>query len=52
MFGPKAQRKRRPDVGDFEELSKVGVASQETEVMAEGKPPALGEYITQIGDMS
>ncbi|KAF9642503.1 NGP1NT-domain-containing protein [Thelephora ganbajun] len=46
-FGPKAQRKRpRLDAGDFEELSRVGAASQETEGTAEGEtstpaiPPA------------
>ena len=45
-FGPKAQRKRpRLDVGDFEELSRVGATSQEVE----GETSTLGEYITQIG---
>ena len=43
-FGPKAQRKRpRLDVGDFEELSKVGAASKETGVTAEGETSAPGE---------
>ena len=48
-FGPKAQRKRpRLDVGDFEELSKVGAASQEAEGMAEDETSTPGEYITRI----
>ena len=52
-FGPKAQRKRpRLDVGDFEELSRIGAASQETEVMAEGETSAPGEYNIQIYDMT
>lgn len=43
-FGPKAQRKRpRLDVGDFEELSKVGAASKEPEVTAEGDASTSGE---------
>ena len=47
-FGPKAQRKRpRLDVGDFEELSRVGAASQEVE----GETFSLGEYITQISEV-
>lgn len=50
-FGPKAQRKRpRLDVGDFEELSKVGAGSQEAEGTAEGENPTPGEYATQIVD--
>ena len=52
-FGPKAQRKRpRLDVGDFEELSRVGAASREAEATAEGRTSAPGEYIAQIRDMT
>ena len=44
-FGPKAQRKQpRLDIGDFEELNRIGAASQEAEGMTEGETSTPGRW--------